>query len=1602
MKRLHLLIFALLCISANAFAQFRLADNIADAEFVCASELEWTITNNYTIEGTDPTPGCGDAKNQSAWFKVQGMTPGTVELNFLNITAGQDYAVTVYASDGNESAPALTDIGTCAIVNNASTQVTFNYTGAEASSIFYVMVDGESDAEGSFVLSATGNAIASPGLVLTPSRVVGCWGDETSNLVRIRNNSVDNGGNDEFTLEITFVGADVEGIDQTGWLPPTVVSINGTPVNENIGVNGSGVYDNYPRGAEIELASGYPGTWEATLRPRNHECFDADFSSTSTSSTVQRLVVRRTDENFNPLDDPLFCEQNDLDTWYGKAELLPSIGSNVNSASIQSWSWVFKDQGGGTIGTVTDADAAFTANDGAKSTVTVDFPIPDANKNNFFIEIEVQGTCGPAERDYNMQAYVPANPVITPVAATCIADISASNPITFEVTNTDVFSPKPIKQPIAWDFGTLAGAAVISGDNGEIVTISDNTLFTPGTYPIEATITDEGDCFTTTTFNLDIAAKANIATIDTIPVNPNRQCNQFVFNQGDVVNFEFEVTDVLPAQGASVIVTYNGLEVLNTTQTAAIQTHSFQVTHTGDEADQILITVDNLAFPSVGICPTLQTIGLVLEKEEPILAIDGNSTVCISDVNAGTPLRVTIANADNILGGAGLISTTWSIDDADAVLASENATEINYASLPVGTHIITADVSYNGGICFEQITIPVTVVTQEEISVSAPNPIDPSVLNIQCNEVVYNAGDRVSFDATISNLVDPVVITVKRGNAILNTFSPQPADYTADSTYTVSFEVTHNGDDIDVITIEVANQTFPSVCTATSNIQMRLFQDGGPTIAPINPIFCVNKITNANPVSFSVSSPTSLPDVDNIVWSVLDGQGNPVNNIFTLQNGNDVSMTGFEVGNFVVQAEVNYVSGCTQTVNTGLTVLEQPEFTLDNITATATANSCVDPNGFQVDDQIQYDFSVSNIQEPIEIVANFPGGSETFSVSNSTFSGSLNFAVIDEPLESDGITWVAGTISITSQNGCEDTYPIEVPVVPNPLEISPSQNQTVCVNGNSATLAIQVLSAPAGTPTFSWSGDAVPAGSTSSTINLTGLQDGQTYNVEATVTSADGICTRTVNFTVNVNLDLPDLTTQIVTSPNNTDCNGNTGFCRGDQVEIAYEAVNPTQDFVVRLQIPGYTDGNGDPYDVEEVHQASDRAGSFIVTVEDADVEGTISIRYQGQVECAQEYEVNVPVVPLAVVANAESNQVCSGELVREIGVVPTCEDYTVNWSNSPNQDLITSGLSGNNITVDFTGRTSGFYTFEAEVTGNNCSRIISQTIEFSNNLPDQISGPSGLTGFCVGDLPQNNILLTASKSTGNFDVSQVSLDWSVTPTASQQLIRSGTSLNGSSIVLDVPAGTPTGNYEFRVLVRDRDPENTCEREMTYTLQIVDNQAIQLTTASPEVCDFSEASITASGGLSGEYVWRRLDPETRQVVETYQETSATLAIVTNEAQTMLFTVEDAAAPACIAGSELTLTVASCALDIPNAFTPGPEDDINATFEVPRIQNRDWDFVVYNRYGDVVYQNDNYDNSWDGKDLPEGIYYYLLTSPEKTQEYKGWVRILRNKIGGDSR
>lgn len=97
---------------------------------------------------------------------------------------------------------------------------------------------------------------------------------------------------------------------------------------------------------------------------------------------------------------------------------------------------------------------------------------------------------------------------------------------------------------------------------------------------------------------------------------------------------------------------------------------------------------------------------------------------------------------------------------------------------------------------------------------------------------------------------------------------------------------------------------------------------------------------------------------------------------------------------------------------------------------------------------------------------------------------------------------------------------------------------------------------------------------------------------------------------------------------------------------------------------------------------------------------------------------------------------------------------------------------------------------------------------------------------------------------------------------------------------------------------------------------------------------------------------------------------------------------------CSIGSD-TLEISKPQLDsvfIPNVFTPNNGDEFNQYFEIDQRILGSY-LEVYNRWGKQVYQSTNYQNDWDGADLPVGVYYFRVYGP-CLEEKKGYVSIVR--------
>ena len=103
---------------------------------------------------------------------------------------------------------------------------------------------------------------------------------------------------------------------------------------------------------------------------------------------------------------------------------------------------------------------------------------------------------------------------------------------------------------------------------------------------------------------------------------------------------------------------------------------------------------------------------------------------------------------------------------------------------------------------------------------------------------------------------------------------------------------------------------------------------------------------------------------------------------------------------------------------------------------------------------------------------------------------------------------------------------------------------------------------------------------------------------------------------------------------------------------------------------------------------------------------------------------------------------------------------------------------------------------------------------------------------------------------------------------------------------------------------------------------------------------------------------------------------------------------------------MTIYIKDClTITIPDAYSPNG-DGTNDTFIITNIESYpENDFVVFNRWGNKVYEASPYTNAqaWDGtsqfgsafgEGLPESTYYYVLDLGNGTDPYTGYIYLRR--------
>jgi len=201
----------------------------------------------------------------------------------------------------------------------------------------------------------------------------------------------------------------------------------------------------------------------------------------------------------------------------------------------------------------------------------------------------------------------------------------------------------------------------------------------------------------------------------------------------------------------------------------------------------------------------------------------------------------------------------------------------------------------------------------------------------------------------------------------------------------------------------------------------------------------------------------------------------------------------------------------------------------------------------------------------------------------------------------------------------------------------------------------------------------------------------------------------------------------------------------------------------------------------------------------------------------------------------------------------------------------------------------------------------------------------------------------------------------------------------GTSQVSNVFSGLIPGTYTITIY-----DENLCSITLDVDINNPDTLASDIKTKQADCSgkDGGMIELTTSGGTGNySYTWSN---------------GATTAVVTGlSAQTYFVTITDengcTEVRSCAVNSE-----ARTELEINNAFSPNG-DGINDLWVINNLNlYPENEVIVLNRWGDEVFSQKTYQSDWNGSDLLEGTYFYIIKVRQCEEDvvYKGYVTILR--------
>jgi gliding motility-associated-like protein len=522
---------------------------------------------------------------------------------------------------------------------------------------------------------------------------------------------------------------------------------------------------------------------------------------------------------------------------------------------------------------------------------------------------------------------------------------------------------------------------------------------------------------------------------------------------------------------------------------------------------------------------------------------------------------------------------------------------------------------------------------------------------------------------------------------------------------------------------------------------------------------------------------------------------------------------------------------------------------------------------------------------------------------------------------------VSGTYTLIYINANEcgtlsETFELTVEEAPVTAVIG---DQTICL-GESAQLNL----AADEVSTYTWTSTDPDFNDNDNPLPVVSPTQTSSY----TLVASNGICPD-VEETVTVEVIQDAVINSITAEP--------ASLCQGETTTLSVDIANlQGEDSVVWTAPDGSTAGEG----------AS-------ITI-DNPVSGTYTVSYSSGFGCGElGGTVDIDVLPIPVVGLAGDTTICLGESVQLN--FASDEGTTYTWTStdplfsdfnnpepvvSPNETATYTLTASNGVCDDFTG------TVTVEVIGNivldilpedfflcpgSSTNIVAEAFGGSSEQTFTWTGSDGstYTGDSITVMPEDSTVYTLVYESGGgcatlIDSVLIEVGDGVFPT-------------GAQIIQEVPMDLFEGDSVF-LGVNYTSPFDPSELQFTWTVTYEDSTTVLQN-------GFGLDTIQTQVFNSGVHIFQ-------------------VAITTPDGCSYFASTQ---------GDFMEIIVA-----IPNTFTPN-RDDVNDFFNFLAQANIEdlevLEFKVYNRWGQLVYDNETPDDGWDGnfngKEQPTEVYFYLI-------------------------